>query len=154
MLRLGYLYAMRNCIFYCFLLLSISGFSQNMTAGELLRRAISYHDPDSEWSAFSYTLTFKETRPQGPERSTVAQIDNSRGFFKVNRNNEEIHGMLMDSCFVERGDFDCARAERMRNYYVYLWGLPMKLMDEGTMLDSEVSEVDYNGIPCYVLKVK
>ena len=83
----------------------------------------------------------------------MAVINNAAGYFKLNRNDEEIHGMKMDSCFVEKGDFDCARAARMRNYYIYLWGLPMKLMDEGTVLAEETKEVVYNGIPCYGISV-
>ena len=29
------------------------------------------------------------------------------------------------------------------NYYVYLWGLPMKLLDEGTSLDPDAPSMDY-----------
>ena len=31
--------------------------------------------------------------------------------------------------------FNCERTTKMRNYYVYLYGLPMKLKDPGTKID-------------------
>lgn len=45
------------------------------------------------------------------------------------------------------------RAIMLRNYYTYLWLLPMKLTDPGTVLDDSVIETTYDGYPVYKLKV-
>ena len=41
----------------------------------------------------------------------------------------------------------------MRNYYLYLWGLPMKLKDPGTIIDPEVHNKSFNGKPAKVARV-
>ncbi len=127
--------------------------NRKLNSSDILARSIEYHDPQGNWSKLQQVLEFKETRPNGADRQTTVVIDNQRSYFKLNRNNEEIHGMRMDSCFLEKGDADCSRIEMLRNYYLYLWGLPMKLTDESTNLSNSVSETSYNGVRCYELKV-
>ncbi|MGI9626820.1 MAG: DUF6503 family protein, partial [Longimicrobiales bacterium] len=39
---------------------------------------------------------------------------------------------------------DCPGVERMRNYYLYLWGLPMKLTDPGTQIASEIEQATFD----------
>ncbi len=126
---------------------------QEITSKGILDKSVEYHDPNEVWPNFNYRLTFSETRPSGPDRNTEVQIDNTRGYFEVNRNDEEIHGMMMDSCFIKKGDVSCDRANMLRNYYLYLWGLPMKLLDKGTPLEDSFEEEVYNGVTCYVLNV-
>jgi len=41
----------------------------------------------------------------------------------------------------------------LRNYYVYLWGLPMKLKDPGTIIHSEVQDTSFLEQPVYGVKV-
>jgi hypothetical protein len=41
----------------------------------------------------------------------------------------------------------------MRDYYVYLYGLPMKLKDPGTQLDSKVYNKTLKGVSYHCLKV-
>jgi len=122
-----------------------------LTAEQILERSIRY--PEGQWSKLKATMHFDETRPRGPTRKTTVWIDNTTGYFKINRNNEEVHGMVRDSCFVEKGDAGCDRAELLRNYYTYLWGLPMKLTDKGTHLSDAVKQEEAEGQDCYVLKV-
>jgi len=40
----------------------------------------------------------------------------------------------------------------IRNYYSYLWGMPMKLRDPGTRLDPEIRETTFEGRPVRALK--
>ncbi len=127
--------------------------AQTPTAAEVLKKTIAYHDPGNKWPSLKAVFSFRETRPSGPDRESTAEIDNTQGWFKLERKGIEAHGMKMDSCFVISGDVDCRRAAMMRNYYLYLWGLPMKLMDEGTPLENEVREETYEGQACYVLRV-
>ncbi len=132
--------------------LSAPGFSQ-ITPYEVLDKAASYHDPNGKWKELNATLLFTETRPSGDDRKTTVVIDNTRSYMKINRNDENVYEILGESSKVLVGDHDEARALRMRNYYLYLWGLPMKLYDEGTPFDRDVEEETLNGIKCHVLRV-
>ena len=40
-----------------------------------------------------------------------------------------------------------------KNYYTYLYGLPMKLKDEGTIVDQTVTTITFKGKEYLVLKV-
>ncbi len=127
--------------------------SSGLDSDSVLERSISYHDPEGEWEKLKASLSFEEEQPDGNVRNTSAWIDMPNSYFKLNRGDYEIHGMVQDSCFIEKGDVDCARARRMRDYYVYLWGLPMKLMDEGTQLLDSVGKTTWEGKEAYVLFV-
>jgi hypothetical protein len=48
---------------------------------------------------------------------------------------------------------DCERAMMLRNYYGYLWGLPMKLLDKGTEIEEKYQMEDLNGIQAFVVRV-
>ena len=135
-----------------FVLLSNICFAQT-TPYQVLDKAASYHDPASEWKTLNTTLQFTETRPSGDDRKTTIVIDNSKSYMKVDRNNENVYEVLGESAEVLKGDNDGAQALRMRNYYLYLWGLPMKLYDEGTPFDRDVDEGEVEGKKCHVLRV-
>ena len=47
---------------------------------------------------------------------------------------------------------NCERAYMYRDYYTYLYGLPMKLNDKGTIINSKINEKQINGNSYWVLK--
>ena len=53
----------------------------------------------------------------------------------------------------EKFGLTCPRLERTRNYYVYLWGMPMKLRDPGTLIGNEAKAVDFEGRPAQEVRV-
>ncbi|MEO9483389.1 MAG: DUF6503 family protein [Ekhidna sp.] len=132
------------CPFFC---------DAQITPEKVLAKAISYHDPESNWSSLSAIFTFKETRPEGPDRSTVIAINNAKSYMKINRNDEEIYQVNGDDGQVLKGDKDQKRALVLRNYYLYLWGLPMKLYDESTPNITAAKDAKVNDINCNVLRI-
>ena len=132
--------------------LTFSLHAQPPSANVLLDKAIQYHDPDGHWATFNRELTFLSERPAGPTRNIKVAIDNNKGYFKYLEDGIPM-GVVMDSCFVVPEGKTCDNVKRTRNYYIYLWGLPMKLKDPGTMIDEKVGEEKFNGIDCYVLRV-
>ncbi|MCB0632265.1 MAG: DUF6503 family protein [Saprospiraceae bacterium] len=162
---------MQSSRLFTFLVLLFSTISltaQDLTPADLLKRSINYHDPKGKWGKIPLSLQLRETRPGGPDRMTTVAIDPKKGQFELdqNRNGDQI-GILIknDDCvFTLNGSNDiseadreklrlnCDRAKSMRNYYTYLWGLPMKLQDEGTML-GEVKRTTFMERDAYSLKV-
>lgn len=124
-----------------------------ITPQQVVDLATSYHDPKGQWMELSAKLNFTETRPSGNDRFSSIDLDNTRSYMKINRNDEEIYETEQDSCKVLAGDKEISRGLMLRNYYLYLWGLPMKLNDDETPFDSTVTEETMNGISCYVLRV-
>ncbi|MEM8931393.1 MAG: DUF6503 family protein [Acidobacteriota bacterium] len=139
------------------------------TAEELLTRSIAYHDPNGVFLTRSHHLTFAETRADGSERPALLEVDVGGERFAIERGGEHVWRAELDdtSCTVtfdgrpadafsteERQEhrLDCDRATMMRNYYVYLWGMPMKLRDPGTHLGAVEAQI-FEDRPVHALRV-
>lgn len=143
--------------------------SAQTPAQALLDRSIRYHDPDGRWPAFAQTLIFEESRPDGTIRRSEVTIDLPHDrFVHVSQDGEtRIERVLAgDSCRVtlngspsfseadaEEHRLGCDRARWIRDYYTYLWGLPMKLRDPGTHLDPEPERTTFAGREVDALRV-
>lgn len=138
-------------------------------ASELLERSITYHDPDDLWSRARFRLEIRETRPDGGERQTRIQFDNSQNAFEIltQREGRVIEGLLADGNCVQTLDgslefsdeerekfrLTCERLQWIRNYYTYLWGLPMKLRDPGTRIDQQATAAEFQEQPVWSIRV-
>ncbi len=131
------------------------------SAAELLRRAITYHDPRGEWPDARFELSLTETRPDGADRQTRLAFDNRHGAFRwrttrdgrevdVTVRGDEVRATLDGStgftaAEAERFRLSPDRARWIRDYYLYLYGLPMKLLDPGTRLGDDVARQRFEG---------
>ncbi len=127
--------------------------SAQTNADKILRRSINYHDPESKWSSLEAKFIFNETRPNSPDRSTIISLKNTESYMKINRNEEEVFEVSHNNAMVLKGESDEDRALVLRNYYLYLWGLPMKLRDEATPELTQVKDETIGGISCQVIRV-
>ncbi len=143
--------------------------AQEILGQELLAKTIEFHDPNGNWAEFSAIIQMTETRPNGIDRSSVISINNATGDFVVEGKSDSLmitRGVKNDSCYVlvnGNATFDeslvkqyrlkCERSTMFRNYYVYLYGLPMKLTDDGTIIDKKVEKVGFMGAQYYKLRV-
>lgn len=145
-------------------------FGQETLSGqEVLNRSIAYHDPNGNWGALGLELNFEETRPNADSRFTNVIIDNSQGNFCMIRetDNHQIARHIIGNTVtydidgstsypdedVKTFQLNDDRSYTMRDYYLYLWGLPMKLKDNGTIVHDEVKYVTFNNLKVLKLKV-
>ena len=158
---------------YLFTFLFLMGLShaeaQSLSASELLDKAIAYHDPDGEWSTLQQKLFIKMSYPDGRTRLSEVKIDLPQEFFSLKaKTGEDVSQytlskgecslMLNGSTDISEKEkkthrLNCERAESMKNYYQYLYGLPMKLKDKGTQLSPTVATKKFKGKEYKVLKV-
>lgn len=123
----------------------------------LLERSIAHHDPQGLWGTRPLRLEVVETRPGAEERTTRLTIDPVASLFELERRSGDqvMEGRIAPGeCFwnLVAGDFSseqveglsCESLERTRDYYLFLWGLPMKLRDPGTRL-GPVTRVEVAG---------
>lgn len=152
-----------------FLLLSFINQAQDLTGEELLNRAIAFHDPNDNWKSFNGEMQIEMESPNNGTRSTTIQIDLPSNYFKstVKKNNHTVESELdKEECTLKLDGsttfsakvkdslkISCDRANMMKNYYTYLYGLPMKLKDPGTIIDPKVQKKTFKGKEYLVLKV-
>ncbi len=136
----------------------------------LLAKSIQYHDPTNQWQNFKATLYLEQTRPSSDKVATSDVILNlpdryfkvidRRGGSNIQRevDGENCHNTLSGkSSFTDeekkKHRLTCERAKMYRDYFSYLYGLPMKLKDKGTQIDKEVYTTEFQGKNCLAMRV-
>ncbi len=117
--------------------------------------AIAFHDPGALWDSGRFELTLDETRPDGPTRRTTLLLDNGAGHYRIRSESDgHVSERVLEGDTLVRATLDGSTnvtpeqaeelrlsseaALRTRDYYLFLYGLPMKLRDPGTILDPDV----------------
>lgn len=159
---------MKYFLLIIFMLSGVLNYAQEMTGNELLERAIAFHDPENNWSTFKGKMLIEMENPKSSMRSTVVEMKLPNNYFKttVTKDNYVIESELNNndctlklngstSIFPKIKDslnISCDRAKMMKNYYTYLYGLPMKLKDPGTIIDNKVIKKTFKEKEYLVLK--
>lgn len=157
---------MKIIIFIITISISLSLQAQDLTAEQLLDKIIAYHDPDGNWEQFAGKFKIVLEMPDKPDRVSTVTIDLLQDYFNLSTiqdgktsfreiKNKACRFSQEDGSVVETtvDDTQCERGVLFKNYYTYLYGLPMKLKDAGTYLDPVVERKEFKGKEYLVLKV-
>ncbi|MCX2718713.1 DUF6503 family protein [Lentiprolixibacter aurantiacus] len=161
---------MKQSLFLFFLIsLPLTGFTQELNGIELLDKAIAYHDPQNQWKSFNGSFLITMQSPNRPLRKSKITLDLPKSYFRLAVERDGISTSYLlegNNCSLSlngRKDFspeeakanqlNCERATLMKDYYTYLYGLPMKLRDPGTRLHPVVLNKKFKGKEYLVLKV-
>jgi hypothetical protein len=159
---------MKNSLFLiCFALLFASC-EKSLTSAQLLENTITYHDPNNLWNSFNTTFHVSMETPNAPTRESDIMINNASGAFYLKAVRDttmieyKVRGGECSIAFNGNGQFteeeakanglNCDRAKMYKNYYSYLYGLPMKLKDPGTHIAESVERKTFKGKEYLVLK--
>ena len=150
------------------LFIAVSGFSQTMTGDELLEKAIQFHDPNGNWNTFKGEVFVTMETPKNADRKSKINIDLPNQYFSVLAKRDIIITEFIvdkENCtfnlngkqdlsadLKKKYSLNCERAELYKNYYTYLYGLPMKLKDDGTIIHQKVEKRQFKGKDYLVLK--
>lgn len=160
-----------NKLFFTYILLFFTAisFGQKLTGQQLLEKAIQYHDPNGNWETFNGTLNVTMETPKNPDRVSIIKINLPKEYFYVKATRGEKtteYTVEKENCAItyngktdlsneilKENKLSCERADLYKNYYTYLYGLPMKLKDQGTIIDPKVTKKTFKGKEYLVLKV-
>ncbi|PQJ80245.1 DUF6503 family protein [Polaribacter porphyrae] len=150
------------------LLTSIISFSQEITGNQLLEKAIQFHDPNGNWETFLGELFVTMETPKRIPRKSKININLPQEYFSVTAKkdtiitNYTVSGNEFSISFngnenpsediKKKYSLNKERANLYKNYYTYLYGLPMKLKDEGTIIHPKVERKKFKGKEYLVLK--
>ena len=160
---------MKKSITLLLLFVSLGNFSQEISSKELLERAIKFHDPNNNWPTFKGTLLVTMETPKGTPRESKITIDLANEYFSVDAKkdantttytvNKSVHSYALNGNInpskedIKKFKLSKKRAALYQNYYTYLYGLPMKLKDEGTIIHEKIQKKRFKGKEYLVLKV-
>ena len=139
-----------------------------LDGNKLLDKAIAYHDPNNNWPTIQDSLLVVMETPNQSKRVSRLYIDLPQDEFYVKATRDTItieYKVSGATCTIKlNGDeniskadlfannLSCDRATMYKNYYTYLYGLPMKLKDPGTNIDPTVETKSFKGKDYLVLK--
>lgn len=143
--------------------------AQDLSAEAILKKSVAYHDPNGNWATFKGELSITMQTPNRPDRHTHLEWDFPREFFKstvtqggVTTQSQWEKGRCthwyenstsFSDAIAQKHRLNCTITTKMRNYYTYLYGLPMKLKDPGAQLDPKVLRRKLNGETFLCLRV-
>lgn len=144
--------------------------SDRQAVPPIFQKSIAYHDLEANWQQFKAQLFLIHTDTTGKEAPFEIEIDNNTGYFShiSHRDEKEIvKGISPEGTafFLIDGREDISEEERekykmtpesaegTRNFYLHLYGLPMKLTDAGTQVSDSVYTENLRGKDYRVMQV-
>ena len=134
------------------------------TAKEIIQKSIDFHDPEDRWGEFNASFKILMSMPDRPNRlskisinlpketfNLESSIDGSTTSYTVMKDSIEVFKKNTDNDSITVKDKE--RATMMMDYYTYLYGLPMKLQDDGTIVHDKVEKVWFWNINAFKVKV-
>lgn len=160
---------MKNLLALLLLSLSFIACEEQLSAPLLLEKSIQYHDPNGNWASSDILLNFEQERPDTNVRDVIhVHINNNNGNFEVTKRIDSgmmVRGVQDGNCIqkingeapseelAEKHRLTCERSFMYKDYYTYLYGLPMKLKDPGTIIDPEIQNLNFQGKEYHAIRV-
>ncbi|MFT4533254.1 MAG: hypothetical protein ACJA1A_001701 [Saprospiraceae bacterium] len=158
------------CLLMAIILISPRiNFAQGISPLDVIERSISYHDPEMQLFNSEVVMNFIETRPTGEDRNSKISFNIKNETFHLANNRDGISincqmnkgkvEIMVDGKkeysdeIMEKYRLNPKRIAMMKNYYQYLWLMPMKLIDPGTIVDSVMKKVDFFGKELLQIKI-
>ena len=148
---------------------AIISFSQTLTGNQLLEKSIQFHDPNGNWDTFKGSFIVTMKTPKNSPRKSYVEINLPEDYFLVKAIKDTLvtqYTLRKGICsmaingnttpseeLLKKHKLSCERANLYKNYYTYLYGLPMKLKDEGTIIHQKIATKTFKGKEYLVLKV-
>ncbi len=146
----------------CLLVLSAKANCQNLNGPQLLEKAINFHDPQGNWNSFNGTLHITMETPNNSNRDTEVLINLPEEYFHAIAKRDSVttkYVINKGECIISISDSlriakaktkpnrsHCETSNLYKDYYTYLYGLPMKLKDQGTIIHDKVNRQSFKGI--------
>ena len=144
-----------------------------ITAKDLIKLSVDYHDPKGNWKNFKSTIQMNAliTRKGEEQETSKSELvfNNQKGVFKMYSLSDEIEfrgEISKDTCYNKASNelspelskkykkiLGCEGIQFWKDYYSYLIGMPMKLMDPEAIVNDTIFERTYNDVKYDVVKV-
>ena len=147
---------------------SISHIFGQISADNLLKNTIQYHDSHGALMHHDVTLHLNEKIPNGTDRKSTIAFNISKDSYtntRISKGAEIKSNLIKGKSTISvdgRSEYNDKekekyrlypdRLETMKNYCQYLWLLPLKLQDEGTIIDPKIKIKDFFGKKSLELK--
>ncbi|MFT6717105.1 MAG: hypothetical protein ACJA0Q_001756 [Saprospiraceae bacterium] len=127
-----------------------------ITGEDIVNASIKFHDPEGKWNTLNADFVFESNfsfNDSTPEKLhiNINVPNNAFRYTNLNRNVDLTYNQ--DSCEVLKGNATCDGYHWTKNFYTYVWGLPMKLKDPSTVIQQKFNLDTIQQIPLYVVSI-
>lgn len=145
------------------------GTGQNITPAEIIEKSINYHDPKGVLFNKDVNMVLIGSSPSRGDQKTIVSFNIKKEEFQmsnvrdgksiVSSFKKDIVKILVDgeagfsNEVADKYRLSTDRVVMMKNYYQYLWLMPMKLKDPGTIINPIVKIEDFFGKESLAIKV-
>ena len=159
----------KKILFLVLLLSYLISLGQDMSGEKLIDKSIQYHDPNNNWVKFSGELKITMEAPSRNPLISSVFIDLQKEYYRNQyESDSNLIFQVLDKgvcsiLFNGKAEFSpeeekkyrltCNQAKRTRDYYTYLFGLPMKLKDPGTLINPKIEKRSFRGKEYLVAQV-
>lgn len=150
------------CCFYAF----AKAQTAPLNGSQVIEKAIAYHDPSNQWEHFNGEFTILLEMAEGESRKSIISLDLPNEYFNVTTEQDgktSFMEVAKDQCkfttedgsvkISQVSEEECSRTKMYKDYYTYLYGLPMKLRDPGTQVQEKVELKRFKGKDYLVVRV-
>lgn len=120
---------------------------QPETAKSLIAKSIKHHDPHGNFNTLHAIFSFESTFDwnSSPEELIITMDFENYALDYKNLDREMHLQFSKDTCLTIEGKTQCQDFSWVYNFYLYIWGLPMKLNDPGIQINDTVLDTKYKG---------
>lgn len=152
----------------CFLGIELK--AQEMPTVDVIERAINFHDPTNRWYKTNVKLIVESEIPSRSKRISQIELNNATGAFNLKRiSNSALlewslpfsgeaefrrnFQVVTDSTMLAKSQLTVERAKWWKDYYSYLYGLPMNLKDDGTRWEEQAKMTKFQNKEVWSIRV-
>ncbi len=123
---------------------------------QVVENSVNFHDPCRRWLNNKIKIKLRETRPGAADRFTDLTFNQRKDIFRLKQLRKghlieykikggkvksKLDGKIpSDTALINEFRIGKDRALLMRDFYTFLYGLPMKLLEEGTIIGASKRE--------------
>lgn len=125
-------------------------------ASVIINNAIQFHDPKGEWKDIDAIFNFKSSfsfNDSVPEEIIYTINNQEKVFIYKNTDRQVEIEFHSDSCIQHTEKGSCEGYTWTKNFYPYIWGLPMKLTDSIAKIDNKWTFDTLKGRKCFKVYV-
>lgn len=126
------------------------------TPDAILKKCIAYHGGLKNWQQFesNWSMISNSSHTNDLDEKITISIDVPRDKFCYQNDRRNVSVCFTDTiCTTEKPAGIKDNYGWTKNFYTYIWGLPMKLKDPGTVLLDSVGSSEFNNSPCHEIYV-
>jgi hypothetical protein len=146
-----------SLLHFLFILTTLMSCSNVPTSSQdIINRSIAFHDVNNNWKAFDQQLKFESRfsfNDSIPEELHLSFKTANNYFRYMNTDRKVDLEYFADSCISHTPEGNCNGYSWTSKFYPYIWGLPMKLRDPETQVQSNFKPTVFNGFKTWKIQV-